>query len=81
MPEYFYPIIASAIVILTLLLSLALIYLVFVLRDLSKIVDEVEGTVEKIQDYIMKPISLINHAMKMITPLIESTQKKEGKKK
>lgn len=80
MPDYLYLIIGASVAILTILLSIALFYLIFILRDVNKVVDEIDDTVEKIQDYIMKPISLTNHILTLIKPLVETLQNRGGKK-
>ncbi len=80
MPEWLYVIIGASVALLTILVSIALLYLIFMLRDVNKVVDEVEQTVEKVQDYIMKPIHLTNQAIKLIAPFLEGASKKVKKK-
>ncbi|KKP37531.1 MAG: hypothetical protein UR28_C0029G0013 [Candidatus Peregrinibacteria bacterium GW2011_GWF2_33_10] len=81
MPDYLYIIIASSVSLLTILLALALIYLVFILRDVTKIVDQVDETVNKVQDCLLKPIALTNQLLQIIRSILESANKKVRNKK
>jgi uncharacterized protein YoxC len=81
MPDYLYIIIGAAISLLALLISVATLYLIFILRDISKVVDEVEETVDNIKTYVMRPILLTNQIIKFIKPYIESAEQKDAVKK
>lgn len=60
-----------AIAILTIFLSVTLIYLIFILRDASKMIEQVRGTVDKVNDFIVKPVSLAATIVDHVKPLIE----------
>lgn len=60
-----------AIALLTIFLCVTLIYLILILRDASKVIEHVRGTVDKVNAFIIKPVSLAATIVDHVRPLIE----------
>lgn len=79
--EILYLTLAVCIGLLTIFLSFTLIYLMFILRDISKIADKVKDISEKVDTYITKPILMTKGIIEFITPFIQSAESVVKKKK
>ncbi len=60
-----------AIALLTIFLCITLVYLILILRDSSKVIEHVRDTVDKVNDFIVKPVSLAATIVDHIKPLVE----------
>ena len=72
------------IALLTIFLSVTMIYLMFILRDVTKIADNVKDIVEKVDKYITKPILMTKSIVEFLAPFIDnakSTVEKSKRKK
>lgn len=58
----------------TIFLSVTLIYLLFILRDVVKIADQVKKIVDNVNTYITKPIMLTKSIIEFITPFIKNAE-------
>lgn len=67
-----YVVLTIAIGLLTIFLCVTLIYLILILRDTSKMLEKVRDTVERINTFILKPVSLASTIVDHVRPLIES---------
>ncbi|MBP9718323.1 hypothetical protein KBD59_03435 [Candidatus Gracilibacteria bacterium] len=84
-----YLVLSISVAILTIVLSVAIIYLIFILRDSSKVVERVRETVDRVNNMIIKPVTLVGSIVDHVRPLIESAinrvgrsqEKKHSKKK
>lgn len=77
-----YIVLTIAIALLTIFLSVTLIYLILILRDVSKILEKVRDTVDRVNAFIIKPVSLAASIVDHIRPLIEAVlERREGHKK
>ncbi len=79
--DILYLTIAVAIALLTIFISITLIYLMFILRDVTKIADKVRDISEKIDTYITKPILLTRSVLEFVAPFIQGAEEKFGTKK
>lgn len=68
----FYIILSIAIALLTVFLCVTFIYLILILRDTSKMLEKVRGTVEKVNSFILKPVGIATTIIEHVRPLIES---------
>lgn len=66
-----YMVLSVAIALLTIFLSVTLIYLILVLRDASKIIEKAKDTVEKVNNFVVKPVKLASAVFDHLRPLIE----------
>lgn len=79
-----YIVLTIAIALLTIFICVTLIYLILILRDASKVIEKVRDTVEKVNTFILKPVSLATTIVEHVRPLIESVLERrtaEHKKK
>ncbi len=80
--DVLYLTLAVCIGLLTIFMSFTLIYLMFILRDFSKISDKVKEIAEKIDRTIMKPILLTKTIVEFVSPFIQSAERVvKGRKK
>lgn len=68
-------------ILTTIFLSVALIYLMFILRDVVKVTDQIKELVDKINTYIAKPILFTKSVIEFVTPFIRGAEEKIGKRK
>ena len=79
--DILYYTLAGCVLVLTIFLSVTLIYLLFILRDSTKIADKVRDVVDKVDRYITKPILLTKSVVEFITPFIQGAEEKITKKR
>jgi len=79
--DILYLTLAVCIALLTVFLSVTLIYLMFILRDVTKISDSLKETIEKINTYIAKPILLTKSVIEFVSPFVKSAEEKFNRKK
>ncbi len=71
-----------SVALITIFLSVTLIYLMFILRDVSKAIDSAKDGIEKINEYITRPILMTKSIIEFLTPFIIGAEEKfSGKKK
>lgn len=66
-----YVVASISIGILTIFLCVTLVYLILILRDASKVIENVRITVDKVNDFIIKPVSLASSIVDHVRPIIE----------
>ena len=62
-------------------LSVTLIYLMFILRDVVKITDQVKGIVDNVNTYITKPIMMTKSIIEFVTPFIRGAEERINRKR
>lgn len=69
--------------ILVIFLCVTLMYVIQILRDISKITDNVQGTVEKVSQtaekingYILQPFHMMTQIMEYVKPMLDMIQEK-----
>jgi len=69
--------------VLVVFLSMALLYLIFILRDVSRVLDDVKDVTEKVRVSVISPLKAMNFLIEKITPYVNHilTVKKTTKKK
>jgi hypothetical protein len=68
-------------ILTTIFLSVALIYLMFILRDVVKVTDQIKELVDKINTYIAKPILFTKSVIEFVTPFIRGAEEKVSRRK
>ncbi|MBT4384297.1 hypothetical protein HOD30_00955 [Candidatus Peregrinibacteria bacterium] len=79
--DILYLTLAGSVAILTIFISVTLVYLLSVLRDVVSIADKVKSIADKIDTYVTKPILMTRSIIEFVTPFIHSAEEKIGKKK
>lgn len=78
---------AIGFIVLVVFLAMALLYLIFILRDVSKILDDVKDVTDKVKVSVVNPLKAMNFMVDKITPYVNQVldvkkgAKKKGKKK
>lgn len=76
-----YIVLSIAVALLTIFLCVTLIYLILILRDLSKMLEKIRETVDRVNAFILKPVSLASSIVDHVRPLIESALERRGESK
>lgn len=79
--DILYLTLAVCVSLTTIFLSVTLIYLMFILRDVVKVTDQVKTLVDNINTYIAKPIMLTKSIIEFVTPFIHGAEEKISKRK
>lgn len=65
-------VLAAVILLVGILLAIAIVYLIFILRDASKATYFIRDTAKQINDFVYKPIVLVNSVLEKLAPLLET---------
>ena len=76
-----YIVLSIAIALLTIFLCVTLIYLILILRDASKMLEKIRETVERVNAFILKPVSLASSIVDHVRPYIEAALERRGESK
>lgn len=79
--DILYLTLSVCVTLLTVFISVTLVYLLFILRDVVKVTDQIKGLVEKVDTYVTKPIMLTKSIIEFVSPFIVGAQEKMGKRK
>ena len=66
--------------VLVVFSSMALLYLVFILRDVAKILDDVKDVTERVRVSVVSPLKVVGTIMEKVGPYIEQVVKATGGK-
>jgi len=72
---------AMGFIVFIIFLCILMFYVILILRDLSKMTDDVEEIVHKVKKAVIHPLSLVDYMMSKAKPFIERvlSDKKKGK--
>ena len=70
---------AIGFIVLVVFLSITLTYATFVLRDLSRVMHDVEEITDKVNEYILSPMRIANAIFENLKPFIAAFREKSGK--
>lgn len=71
-----YIVLAAIILLIGILLAIALVYLIMILRDVSKASFFVRDTAEKVNEFMYKPLMMATTIVENLKPIIENLQEK-----
>lgn len=76
---------ALGFIVLVIFLSILIFYAILVLRDVSKVVSEMEELVTKVHGAVIQPIRLMDSLLARFTPFVETViekviMKRKGRK-
>lgn len=74
--DILYIALAVAAIVLTVFIAITLAYLIFILRDASKVISEVEEVVDRVNRIIITPFKFLETIGSYIGPFIEKIAKK-----
>lgn len=79
--DILYLTLSVCIALITVFFSVTMLYLLLLLRDITKIADKVRDIMEKVDTYITKPILMTKSIIEFVTPFIENAKEVTKKKK
>lgn len=79
--DILYLTLSVCVAMLTIFLSITLVYLLFILRDITKISDQVKDIVQKVDTYVTKPILLTKSVIEFVAPFVRTVEEKVSTKK
>lgn len=73
---------AIGFIVLVVFLAMTLLYAIFILRDISKILDDVKEVTARVRVSVISPLKAMNVIIEKITPFVNRIldMKKKGKK-
>lgn len=77
----FYAVLTIAIALLTIFICVLLVYLILILRDVNKMMETIKDTVDRVNTFILKPVSLASSIVDHIRPLIEAVLERREEKR
>lgn len=87
--DFMYVAISIAVLLLGIFGSIALFYLIIILRDTSKVTEQVRETADKLNEYLLSPLRIVSALVEKFRPYFDSfvekreemvVKKKKGKK-
>ena len=72
---------ALGISLFVIFLSMTLLYVIFILRDISKILDDVKDVTARVKTSIVSPLKAANYLIERITPYVNQLLDMKKKKK
>ncbi len=72
--DVLYITISVSIALITVFLSITMLYFMFIIRDFVKILDKAKEVVEKVDRYITKPLLMTKSIIEFIKPFIENAE-------
>lgn len=79
--DVLYIALAIGFIVLVIFLSISLFYLIFILRDVSKITDKAKDTTDALSAYVLSPVKFFYGLYEKLEPLIEALVEKYSKRK
>jgi sensor histidine kinase YesM len=74
--DFLYFSLAVFIILIGILLAVAIVYLIFILRDVSKTTYFLRDTMKQVNDFLYTPLMVANSVIEKIGPIIEAAQKR-----
>jgi len=63
---------------LTIFICVALIYLILIFRDVSKILEKTRDTAERINEFVIKPVTIVSSVVDRIRPILEAAMERRA---
>ncbi len=72
---------AVGIIVFVIFICMTLLYVMFILRDISKVLDDVKDISSRVKTSIVSPLKAANYLIERITPYINQVLEMKKKKK
>jgi len=72
---------AIGIIVFVIFICMTLLYVMFILRDISKVLDDVKDISSRVKTSIVSPLKAANYLIERITPYINQVLEMKKKKK
>lgn len=67
--------------LVTIFLTVTLIYLMFILRDVVKVTDQVKTLVDKVNTYVTKPLLLTKSIIEFVGPFVKNAEERINRRR
>jgi len=74
--DFLYIILSIGIALLSIFLSIVLVYAIFILRDMNKATDAIRDSAERIHSAVIKPLKMTHELLKYARPVVEIVEKR-----
>lgn len=74
--DILYVVLAAVILLVGILVAIAVLYLIFILRDASKATYYIKDTAQKVNDFVYKPLLIAHSVLDKIGPILDSLKEK-----
>ena len=72
--DILYVVLAAVILLVGILLAVAILYLIFILRDASKATYFIKDTAEKVNEFVYKPLMMAHSIVDKLGPILEAVK-------
>ena len=70
---------AAGFIVLVVFISIALTYLIFLLRDLTKTMDKIEEITERVNEYLLVPVKFLSTILEYLGPFLDILKERMSK--
>ncbi|HCW32313.1 MAG: hypothetical protein UT36_C0010G0067 [Candidatus Peregrinibacteria bacterium GW2011_GWF2_39_17] len=74
--DILYVILAIGIALMSIFLSILLVYLIMILRDINKATEAIKDSAERVNEMILKPIRMAHEVLKYAKPVVDIVEEK-----
>lgn len=79
--DILYLALAIGFIVLVVFVAITLMYLIMILRDVTKVVDNTKEITEKVNEYIVSPVKIATTIAGYMKPIIEALQERIHEKR
>jgi uncharacterized protein YoxC len=76
--SFLYIALGVAALLIAIFLCATLIYVIQILRDVSKVTDNVRETSDRVNDYLIQPFAFLSNVAEYIKPLLDTVMSKRN---
>lgn len=74
--DILYIVLAIGIALMSIFLSILLVYSIFILRDINKATEAIKDSAERVQTMILKPLQITHEILKYARPMVDVVEKR-----
>lgn len=74
--DILYIVLAIGIALMSIFLSILLVYSIFILRDINKATEAIKDSAERVQTMILKPLQMTHEIMKYARPMVDVVERR-----
>lgn len=74
--DILYIVLAIGIALMSIFLSIVLVYSIFILRDINKATEAIKDSAERVQNMILKPLKMTHELIKYAKPMVDVVEKR-----
>lgn len=74
--DLLYIVLAIGIALMSIFLSILLVYSIFILRDINKATTAIKDSAERVQTMILKPLQMTHELLKYAKPVVDVVERR-----